>query len=231
MIKLLTTPYCEICGRELKYSEMLSGVCEYCVNKIEFINLEDACKKCSLPNVKDDCPYCKSIPFSITRNVSLFRYDGTVKSLFFKLKFNNDKSKIKIFHKLIKNLNVSTLIGKNVDFIVPVPSSPITYFKRGFNIINSIFKPISKIWQIEFLDILGRKIFHRSQKKLSKSERQSEIKKQFFIRKEVDLSHKTILIVDDVFTTGSTVNTCSELIKSLGASEVYSLTLFRANLL
>jgi len=231
MLKLLIEPYCELCGRELAYSELETGICENCINEIKFLDLDNSCVKCSLPEVGENCPYCRDLSFVFERNFSLFDYKGSIKNIFFEIKFNQSKEKTKVFHRLLEKLDIEEIIGMKIDLIVPVPSSPLVYFKRGFNLVNEIFKPISSKWGIEFLEVLGRKFFYKSQKKLSKSERAKEIAKQFFVRKKVDLSNKVALIVDDVFTTGNTINTCATLLRSLGVLKVYSLTLFRANLI
>ena len=231
MLKLLIEPYCELCGKELAYNELQIGVCEGCINEIKFLNFDNTCEKCSLPEVRKFCPYCWNLNFAFERNFSLFDYEGSIKNIFFKIKFNQDKKKTKVFHRLLEKINVESLIGTKIDLIVPVPSSPLVYLKRGFNLVDEIFEPISKKWGIEFFKVLSRKFFYKSQKKLSKLERSKEISKQFFIKKKVNLSDKVILVVDDVFTTGNTINTCAKLLNSLGALKVYSLTLFRANLI
>ncbi|MGB9621387.1 MAG: ComF family protein, partial [Brevinematia bacterium] len=125
-------------------------------------------------------------------------------------------------------ININDLFSEKIDIIIPVPVSLISFLKRGFNLVDELFKEFAIKNKIPYIKVLGKRITSKEQKKLSKEERIQLVKKKFYIKKNIDLSNKNILIVDDVFTTGSTINACYELVKKLGANKIFSLTLCRA---
>jgi len=104
MLKLIIEPYCELCGRELAYSELETGICENCINEIKFLDLDNSCVKCSLPEVGEDCPYCRDLSFVFERNFSLFDYKGSIKISSSRLSSTRVKKKQKFSIGYLKNL-------------------------------------------------------------------------------------------------------------------------------
>lgn len=226
-MKIFVESNCFFCGREIEYRNLFFGLCKKCIDDVKYIDLSNACSKCGLPNAKYDCWFCKASKLEFDKNISLYTYDGIIKKLVYDIKFNNEKWKTKIINSLTKGLILDKLFGEKIDLVVPVPPSFTSIIKRGFDFTKLVFKPIANNNKKKIVSVLGRKISLLQQKKLSKVERLEFVKNQFFVRKSIDLNNKIVLLVDDIFTTGSTLNACSDILKKMGASKVFSLTLVR----
>lgn len=227
-VKIMIDPFCKICGAELSYSEIFRKICDKCFNSIPMVDLKNVCNKCGLPNSKEFCLFCYTNKLNVDRNISLYEYKDFMKDLIYRIKFYNDPTGMEIIKELLNNLNIDDLFNDKIDFIVPVPTSFKSLLERGFDFVYTVFKHLADKNNKKIIKIIGRKVFSKSQKKLSRDERIKLSKSQFFVKRKVNLDDKVVLLVDDVFTTGSTINVCNSLIRDLGAIKVYSLTIVRA---
>jgi len=116
---------------------------------------------------------------------------------------------------------------KGVDMITFVPLHPAKARERGFNQSKAIAHSVSERLGIPLIDILEKTRSTRPQSELSKEERARNLSGAFRIRRDRSPYRKTVLIVDDVFTTGSTLNECSRVLRDAGARAVDALTLTR----
>jgi len=113
--------------------------------------------------------------------------------------------------------------------LVPVPLEKRKLKWRGFNQSEEIGKEISKFLNIPLInDILFKIKETLPQVELSEKEREENIKGVFIIRNRKKISGKKILLVDDVYTTGSTMKECAQLLKKAGAKEVIGIVIARA---
>ena len=113
----------------------------------------------------------------------------------------------------------------NFDYILYVPLHKKRERKRGFNQSKIIANQLGKELGIEVLDILERSKNTRRLFELDEKERKKELKNVFKISKDIEnYTNKNILLIDDIFTTGSTVNEISKLLKLNGINEVYIFT-------
>ncbi|MCX8028813.1 MAG: phosphoribosyltransferase family protein [Brevinematales bacterium] len=226
-MRILLDAYCVNCGDELSYKELSFGICTECLSNITLIDSNLSCRVCGLPDSSRKCSFCESNRIFVDRNISLFVYKGLLKDIVHQIKFSGQKHLVQVLNYKIGRINVDELFMVNIDIIIPVPTSIKSVVERGFDFVKMIFLPIAKANGKRYISLLGRKLFQKEQKKLSKDERASLVKKRFYLRNLVDLSGKNVLIVDDVFTTGSTINASAELIRELNPKSVFSLTLVR----
>lgn len=99
---------------------------------------------------------------------------------------------------------------------------------RGFNQAEKLAEVLAKKWALSVnVDLLERKKLTWSQAKLSKQDRLNNILNAFRIKRNSDLKEKNILLIDDVWTTGTTLNQCAVVLKQAGAKWVWGLTLAR----
>ena len=103
-------------------------------------------------------------------------------------------------------------------------------WERGFNQSELIAKRLSATLNKPYLSILKEKSSYKTQKTLGYRERFLNIMDRYKIQNIKKIKGKNILIIDDVFTTGATINECARIIKSFGAENVYSLTIARADI-
>ena len=110
----------------------------------------------------------------------------------------------------------------DIDFIVYIPSSKKAIRDRGFNQCEYLAEEISKNLSISVCkDIIKNKNI-KEQKLLSKEERYKNIKGAFSLKTDKNIKNKKLLLLDDVMTTGSTINTISRLLKENGAEKIYA---------
>lgn len=115
-----------------------------------------------------------------------------------------------------------------IDLIVPVPLSPSKKQERGYNQSALLAWPLAIARGIQFQPAAVARIRNtRPQVELSARERRENVKDAFLARAEL-VSAKRVLVVDDVTTTGSTIQACCKAIRAAGAKEVFAMTLARA---
>ncbi len=198
-------------------------VCGFCGK----IDKNYICKKCSLKikeyEIKNDC---------ITKNMyidegySIFRYKGIIRDTFIKYKFNNKPYLSKTFSKIIlKNKKICGIL-KKYDIIIPVPVHKKRKQKRGYNQTEIIAREIAKALDIKIVtDVLIKNKNIKPQSQLTKRDRKQNVKNAFKVQNNKKIINKSILIFDDVYTTGSTINECSKVIKLAGAKNIGILTI------
>lgn len=153
------------------------------------------------------------------------RYEGIVKDLIYKYKYG----KCSYLYKLFGNIMTETFLQtelKNIDIIVPIPLHRTKKAKRGFNQSELLASYIAKKLDI---DMDGKNLCRikktKSQSGLTKRERHKNIEGAFkVIDKDIFLD-KTILIVDDIFTSGSTYAEASNELLKCGAKKTYLITI------
>jgi len=117
----------------------------------------------------------------------------------------------------------------DVDAIVPVPLHPVREKERGFNQSQVLAKRLSEIKKIQLLDKRLVKVKNiPPQTSLQANERARNVRGAFKVKRPETVKDKVILLVDDVYTTGSTLRECSLALREAGAKEVKAMTIARA---
>lgn len=198
-------------------------VCAFC-NKIQ---KESLCKKCEEKIKK----YKKDIVIRSKNNyfeelISIFKYEGLIREKIIQYKFQDKSYIYNTFAKIIlKNEKVCGLL-KKYDIIIPVPIHRKRKLQRGYNQTQLIAKEIAKNIDIKLCDdVLAKSKNTIAQSKLNKNKRKQNIKNAFKVLNLEKIQGKNILLFDDIFTTGSTVNECSKILKKAGAKTVGVLTI------
>ena len=120
---------------------------------------------------------------------------------------------------------------ENYDFIIPVPLHKTKVRERGYNQSEYIVKGLSGILNIPFLfDVINRKLYTKSQTKLTLLERQKNILGTFAFNNSYNekLKDKNMILLDDVVTTGATVNECIKVLREAGVNKVFTVSLAMA---
>ncbi len=193
---------CSFCKIKLLPKEM--GVCLQCIYKLPKTNNFDE------PNNLDETLLAGRFPFERAASFAFFTKEGLLQALIHDLKYKN---KPHVGH-LIGALFGADLLGSNflstIDVIVPVPLHPKKQVKRGYNQAESFAQGISKTTSIPVsTDELIRAINNPTQTKRSKSERWENVKGVFEVTNTNTFQNKHVLLVDDVITTGSTLEACA----------------------
>lgn len=199
-------------------------LCAKCFNKITFIDIP-YCGKCGKSfstdiSHKTLCTECfnETRRFDIAR--SLFVYNLYARQIIVRIKQTGDRNLIQKCCYLLL-IRYATLF-KNIDAIVPVPSHWTRTLVRGFNPADVIAWELSLLTSIPVIRKLKRISRTKYQHKISKAERAENVKGAFMWYGEIP---SNILLVDDVFTTGSTLNECSKTLRDAGTEKIHCVTL------
>ena len=214
---------CPFCDNPVSKEDFL---CPKCRNLIKEYRKTQKCAICGQDKGKlplcDECDK-KLPPFRLA--ISCYYYDSVAKDGLLAYKLGHQFHKAKGFGKLMAETLESYRISPNI--ITAVPSGFKSFFKMGYHPALDIAIVLKKILKVPLCAGFLRKKFGAiRQSSLSGKERVENAKNSFatlpFHQKK--LQGKTVLLVDDVYTTGSTARECSKLLLKMGAKDVYVLT-------
>ncbi|MFV0439887.1 MAG: ComF family protein [Lachnospirales bacterium] len=222
-------PKCHICGSRFNHKKY-KRLCPNCVSVILNNQNIERCKKCSKILNDDNCTFCGV--YDVYDNLSIFSYDGYLKSIYYDVKYSGNKHICKETAYLYEDyIKENMEFFKKFDYITSVPLHPKKLFKRGFNQSEVLAKEFSKMTQIPFCSFLIRSSHTKPQNKLSFKGRQDNVKSAFRYNNlytNFNIKDKNILIVDDIFTSGSTIKECGRILENRGA-RISSITLMISN--
>ncbi|MCR1898235.1 ComF family protein [Irregularibacter muris] len=217
--------YCLFCHKLLLFER--GPFCYPCVEKIPWIG-EKRCVKCGKEEGNADTGLCHDCTFyeqDFKQGISLFTYIFGGKKIIQEIKYEgNIKLARWVGREMAKQIGTMPW-QDNIDFIIPVPLHPNRLKERGFNQAEELARGIISIVDIKLLkNGLMRTKDTPHQTDLTKWERQKNIAGVFKVSDEQLLKGKTLLLIDDVYTTGATINACAKVLKTAGAGEVYFAT-------
>lgn len=230
LIDLIFPARCVICKK--RDNDLL---CEECIKKINFIS-PPYCQRCGKKAkgviVENSiCGECRTAepPFCYARAVG--EYEGVLKSAIHYFKYKKKKQlKIpfaKIILEYLKNCDIKEIFSQ-IEMIIPVPLHSSRIKERGFNQSELLSVNLGENINIPVVnDVLIRIRATLSQINLNRRERIENVKGAFAVENKEKIKDKVILLIDDVYTTGSTVKECAKMLKKNGAKKVIVLTLAR----
>lgn len=231
LLDLLFPPLCHLCRCHLPSAGELH-LCPACFERLSLIR-SPHCTICGIPfegaGIDHRCGACCSAPPHFDSARAPYRYDGGIKELLHNFKYTPRPLLRKPLALLITNALTEHVRALAVDVIVPVPLHSKRLRQRGFNQAVLLGERLAAAWQIPMQRELLRRIrWTEPQVNLSAEERRVNVKGAFELHDRGDVAGRMVLLVDDVFTTGSTANECSRVLKAAGAREVHSVTVARA---
>ena len=214
---------CVFCNKEISSF----GVCDDCKNRLPFIK-ENVCVLCGGRTTvgTDICIDCKADTREFSKCFCLLDYDDEVSSRILKFKSKKYKNIGYAFAHLL--LDKFKEIDIPFDIIIPVPIHSNRYKSRGFNQSEILCIEISKYYGRVSCVALERIIDTPHQAGLDRDNRKINLEGAFKVPDKKKIKGKIVLVVDDIFTTGSTLNECAKALLKAGASKVYGLCLSRA---
>lgn len=229
-VSLLYPPSCTICGKSIQAGEYL---CDQCETKAVRI-VAPFCEKCSEPfegSVTNTfaCANCAHRTIHFGAAVSAYRGHGIVRQIIHEFKYGRQ---IHLRHLVARWLNSALdderLRQSHFNVIVPVPLHPTRQRERGFNQAGLLAELLSAQTSIPVKPLLERIRYTTTQTALDRSERMENLHNAFRLRKNADVRGLRVLLVDDVLTTGSTLNECARILKRAGVFSVHAATAARA---
>ncbi|RLB07958.1 MAG: ComF family protein [Deltaproteobacteria bacterium] len=209
------------------------SICPNCQRDLKPIT-PPFCPRCGLPFLcaEDDkvhlCSHClkEKRYFELHRSFGL--YEGALKEAIHRFKYLGEFPLLKVFADLMSTTFQALCLDHPVDLIVPVPLHVRRLRQRGFNQALLLAKELSKRTGIRYGQRVLRKVKDTPfQSTLKGTERRKNIKGAFHVNNTEEARGKSILLVDDVCTTGATVNECARTLLNGGAERVVALTLAR----
>lgn len=200
--------------------------CQLCYNEFKIIT-KGYCEKCGKLHEREEaiCFDCRKVSHSFEAGRGVFVYEGLIKKSLFGLKFFKHTWLGYGFGRILAGYYRQENLW-NVDLIVPVPLHLFRFMERGYNQAEIIAKNLGQDLKIPCNSrILSRAKVTRPQKDLTDDERFHNLKLAFKVKNREEIVGKKILLIDDIYTTGATIDSCAKALLDEGASKVYFLTL------
>lgn len=208
IINIIYPPKCIFCQQVLSH-DVAMQICSVCHSGLPF-----AQASFFATSQEDGGNYCDGA-------VSVFQYTGVVKESLIRFKFYNEPSYYRTYAKLIADKLVRMTEIKQYHMVMSVPLHKHKEFSRGYNQAYLISKELGRELRLpEGSKLLKRYRYTEAQSLLDKQKRSQNVKGAFTITTPVKVADKSILLVDDILTTGSTLEECSRVLKKAGAVKV-----------
>lgn len=206
ILNLIYPPVCGFCNKICKES-----LCKKCEIKIKEYEIN------SIRKVKDK--YFDEL-------LCLFKYENFIRNTLIEYKFQNKAYLYKTLSKIILNNEKICGFLKNYDIIIPVPISKRRKQKRGYNQSYLIAKEIAKFTNLKCQNKCLVKIKDTlEQSKLNKNQRRTNLQGAYEVINKEELINKNVLLLDDIYTTGNTVNECAKTLKEKGINNIGVITI------
>ena len=224
MLSLVYPAKCVCCGDLLDRDDEV--FCRTCYDRYENAK-QEICSRCLQPRCRCTCPSFSFGKAGLRRLVKLYKYqpsegDLPENRILFALKQKHLQS---VFDFLARDLseaieNALTPKEMATAILVPCPRSDRARAKNGYDHTERLCLALSRETGFSFTPALKRARGGRMQKKLSAEERAKNVENRFFVTKSEDLAGKTVLLVDDLTTSGATLLECRRVVKEAGAARV-----------
>lgn len=225
MLDLVLPAACMKCGNRL--ASVSDVVCTDCMRSVRRYP-NSGCVKCGAPLDDEECLMCSEMDYKFSKARAPYVFDGTVRDMVHDFKYNAFFAPIDFFTKAMQRLlEVDPAFG-TADLLTDVPMHTIRHRERGYNQAKMLAQALSKASGIPFVEVVKRRVNTPTQTTLGKTQRGENLRSAFRMRRRADVSGKRVILVDDVFTTGSTANEISSVLLEAGAAEVLILTASRA---
>lgn len=212
---------CPVCEKVVRPQER---ICKNCVRKLSIVQ-EPKCVKCGKQLNTDEKLFCHDCEGGIhffDKGVCIFRYTDELRKTLYGFKYNNKRCYRELFGYIGAGKYKKLLKEWKIERIIPVPMYRKKKQKRGYNQAEEFGKALEEYAGIKMdCSCVVRVKDTRPQKGLSKEERYRNLRKAFAVDMERVRGITSVLLVDDIYTTGSTLDGCAEVLKKAGVKKVY----------
>lgn len=213
-------PHCPVCDRISP-----QGICEACRAKLMWI-AADYCMKCGKPledGQEEFCEDCKKRKHLFVQNRALFSYQGDVRRSLYRLKYANRREYADCYAEEMAVFLERWIRSRGMGRIVPIPLHPSRQRRRGYNQAGLLARSLGCQLDIPVDEKLLRRTKKTApQKQLTDRERQANLADAFCVCGEIRPG-ECILLVDDIFTTGSTMDAAARALLRAGNCRVYGV--------
>lgn len=221
LLDLLYPRRCPLCKNVLDFQE--SKVCDSCLKKQKWVK-PPYCLKCGKTvEAEEDacCGDCTAMEKSFQRGYPAFHYIGEIKEALYAFKYNNQRSYGDFFADCIMKQYGEELKHLQFDGLIPVPVHKKKKRVRGYNQAEVLAKELGKQLRIPvYPSYLVRVVNTNPQKELNDKTRMKNLKNAFKIGQNT-IELKKVLLVDDIYTSGATIEACTKVLLAAGVEKVY----------
>jgi ComF family protein len=231
-LDFLFPPICLLCGSKDIY-HVGCFICKDCLNSISFIS-HPVCVRCGRPFLTEAtrdhvCGNCLTQEpyFNLVR--ALGRYEGALETIIHNLKYKQKFSMVNLLSFLLDHMHNHSITFPSYDLLIPVPLHRSRLRQRGFNQTVILGNILKKKYHLPLHTSILQRIAHTlPQVTLPVKARKVNMQNAFKVKEPRSVEGKTILLLDDVYTTGATMNECARILKKSGASRVDGFVIARA---
>ncbi len=229
LISLLYPPHCANCGADTDGGVHLCAACAGQARKIE----APFCRRCSEPfdgaiDGEFTCPNCAGRTLHFDCAVSRYLSRGVVREFVHRFKYDRHfYLRHPLADWLAEALDDGRIRAQSIDALVPVPLHSARFREREFNQAEVLAALLAKRTGTPLLHALTRIRYTTTQTRLDRHERMENLRNAFRVRHTAAVQSRHLVLVDDVFTTGSTVDECARVLRAAGAASVRVLTVAR----
>ena len=218
----MTSNKCMLCGVDI--FDNATGFCDRCIKKVSFNN-GHTCLRCGtkIVSTQSFCANCNFDTIYFDKAYSPFVYEGEVVKIIHQVKFGGYAGLLDILANY-----VAFIVDKHkikFDHVCYVPMTQQSLEQRGYNQAQLLAQQYCSLIGTMPLDVLVKKKQTQRQEQLGRAERKKNVDNAFAVVDKLQVKNKTILLLDDVKTTGATLNNCAKALKKAGATSVICVTL------
>lgn len=221
LLDLLYPPSCPLCGDVLK--EGMHGFCDACRGKVDRVKTP-VCEICGKEIAKARyvlCEDCARRPKHFVKGFPAFNYVPPMNEGIYRFKYHFERCHASVFAGEIVKTHGKEILSISPEVLIPVPIHKKKLRKRGYNQAEILAGELSRLLGIPVdASVLIRGKNTVPQKKLSPEERKNNLKTAF-LSTQNRVNYRSVLLVDDIYTTGATIEACTERLLEAGVSEVY----------
>ena len=223
---------CEACGRPVDRPGR--HFCSDCLNRLPFTPTDGCCRRCGRPAEKLDgeflCEDCRVYKPSFDRAASALSFDGDAREAMNAFKFRNHlwlRDDLVDWMEAVARARFK--VGE-IDIVIAMPSTLWHRLDRGYNQCAYLARALARRLERPYVSfVLRRKGNPKKQGKLTEEDRRTNVIGTFGVLRKKAIAGKTVMVVDDIMTTGSTLSECAAELKRAGAGRVWCVTLARSH--
>lgn len=233
VVQLLLPNACLICDtREGDRVDFRHGLCNQCYHDVTH-DAHGACPRCALTvgphtNARDGCSVCRGVALGFSAAYRLGPYEGHLRDGILRMKLRSGEAVAEAMGRVLAEALLPRLQSEGIGTVVPVPLHWRRRWVRGYNQSATVGEEVADALRVPFQPRALCRVRHTPQQvQPTASARRENVKGAFSVRCSATLSRQTVLLVDDVMTTGSTATEASRVLKSAGAARVVVAVLAR----
>ena len=222
LLELLYPLHCPVCDRVAPAGRQ---ICVSCMQKLLSVQ-EPVCRRCGKPVTdarKEFCTDCAGKhAMALTQGKAVWIYEGAVVQSLYRFKYQNRREYARAYAQEIGLCYGAWIRARGIEAVIPVPLHRNRKKSRGYNQAECVAAELGRMMDLPVrTDILRRVTDTTAQKTLDRKERKNNLKKAFKTTQNI-VQLRKVLVIDDIYTTGATIDAVASVLHRAGVAEIYS---------